>query len=126
MKKYEIISERFVWSSEREDKNFKIDGTWDIDVGPDYVTFKTQDKVKHKVPLTKIYDIKIWDESDRIYPINTYESFAPKVDENIDKEIDEFFSNKEKENMLDGKPMDAEMAKIINDNFMDLLDEEVN
>ncbi len=62
---------------------------------------------------------------------NTYENFAPFVDEDIDKEIDEFFAKRNKENpikilktRLEGKPMDADFAKIINDNFMDLLDGE--
>ncbi len=63
------------------------------------------------------------------YSARTYENFAPIVDDEIDKEIDEFFAKSIKRNnkiltdILDGSLMDADIAKIINDNFMDLLDD---
>ncbi len=61
MKKYEILSERFVWSSVVEDIKFRIDDNWGIDTGPSYITFKTVDGILHKVPLYRIDDIRIED-----------------------------------------------------------------
>ena len=56
-----------------------------------------------------------------------YSAFVPKVDDEVDKEINEYFNKKDAlkavKRLVEAKPLDADLAKIVSDNFMDLLDD---
>ena len=68
----------------------------------------------------------------------SYSSLLPEIDDEMDKMIDKYFTerdnrddirtllnaNKDFKNMLAAKPLDADIAKLVGENFMDLLDDE--